>query len=144
MKKRRRKSIENDCETFNQLVVDPFMTQTTAGSTIFFSRFRNSGSRRFLRRLNETTSPASTLYSATLFSLINAHRHSARLSVALQELDCSLHQIVPCPFNVPLLPRQDQRVLLLMFRKVGKSKVPFDASAKCLSCLFFLPLHTRF
>ena len=48
MKKRRRKSIENNCETFNQLVVDPFMTQTTAGSTIFFSRFRNSGNRRFL------------------------------------------------------------------------------------------------
>ena len=115
------------------------MEQTTADSTIF-SRLRNSGSPKFL-------STPQRNYLACL-DVVLSHVHfldqrSFTLSAAVRRatgatlfptLDCSLS------FQCTALTTAGSKSFLFMFRKVEKSKVPFDASAKCLSCLFFLAL----
>jgi len=116
------------------------MTQTTAGSTIFFE-VQKLGESKVPFDVNETTSPTSTLYSATLINDIDTQRGCPSRYRS---------SIVPYTRLFPVLSMyrsyhgRIEEICIFMFREVGKSKVPFDASAKCLSCLFFASLHTRF
>ena len=120
------------------------MTQTTAGSTIFFSRFRNSGNRRFLSTPQRNC--LACLYVVLSHvgfldkrsSTLSAAVRRAKAATLFPTLDCSLY------FQCPALTTAGSKSFHFHVQKSreiqGSLRRPSEMP---ILPFFFWSLHTR-